>query len=61
MTSLASVYLDRQDVKSQGAESAVSKHMKISRIQAEETDSIILGSELIFFTFSESRGQHRYR
>jgi hypothetical protein len=52
MTSLASAYLDRQDLKSQGAESAVSKHMKISRIQAEETDSIILGSELIFFTFS---------
>jgi hypothetical protein len=52
MTSLASAYLDRQDVKIQGAESAVSKYMKISRIQAEETDSIILGSELIFFTFS---------
>jgi hypothetical protein len=39
-------------VKSQRAETAVSKHMKISRIQAEEMDSIILGSELIFFTFS---------
>ena len=61
MTSLASVYPYRQDVKSLGAESAVSKHMKISKIQAEETENVTVGSELIFFTFSESRGQHRYR
>jgi hypothetical protein len=56
---IASVYLDRQDIKNQGQNLLC---QTIWRYQAKQHNGQYnMGSEMIFFTFSEFRGQHRYR